>query len=102
MLDICNSKFQVEAASDEAFTTTLTTSAWINVPTTAAPECYGAWTPSSSEWDALKGLTGDVKIYYRVRTRDGADMNEKISTSPGNGLFVVPPAYIIANDSGTP
>lgn len=56
----------------------------------------------TAEWDALKGTTGDVKIYYRARTRNSADMNEKISTSPANGLFTVPPSYIIANDAGTP
>ena len=99
---ICNTKFQVEVANDDAFTSNLTVSGWINVPTTAAPECYGTWTPATAEWDTLKGAAGDVKLYYRVRTRDAADANEKISTSPGNGLFTVPPAYVIANDAGTP
>lgn len=99
---ICNTQFQVELASDDTFTTNPVVSGWQNVSTTVAPECYGTWTPSSADWDSLKGAAGHVKIYYRLRTRDAVDANEKISTSPGNGLFTVPPAYVIANDSGTP
>jgi hypothetical protein len=99
---ICNTQFQVELASDDTFTTNLVVSGWQKVSTTFVPECYGIWTPSGADWDTIKGAAGHVKVYYRLRTRDAVDANEKISTSPGNGLFTVPPAYIIANDSGTP
>jgi hypothetical protein len=98
----CNTQFQVELASDDAFTVNFSTSGWIGVSTTASPECYGTWTPDAATWNTLKGASGDTKIHYRARTRDAANGNEKISTSPGNGLFTVPPAYIIANDAGTP
>ncbi|MGH7388086.1 MAG: hypothetical protein ACREM3_01320 [Candidatus Rokuibacteriota bacterium] len=98
----CNTQFQVEVASDETFTTNLVTSGFITVSATAAPQCFGTWTPGATDWNTLKGATGDTKIFYRVRTRNAAGSNEKLSTSPGNGLFTVPPAYVIANDLGTP
>lgn len=98
----CNTQFQVEIASDDTFTTNLATSGWIAVSTTASPECYGTWTPDAATWNTLKGVSGDTKVFYRARTRDAVNANEKISTSPGNGMFTVPPAYLISNNAGTP
>jgi hypothetical protein len=98
----CNTKFRVEMASDEAFTINVVNSPWTDVSATTQPQCYGTWTPNAADWTTLGGLTGDVKVYYRVRTRDAADMNEKISTSPGSGSYSVPPPYVIVNDLGRP
>lgn len=98
----CNVKFTVELASNEAFTQNVVTSGWRTVSTTVAPECFGVWTPGDNEWHQLRGVNGDTKVYYRVRTRAADDTNERLSTSPGNGRFTVPAAYIVVNDSGRP
>lgn len=98
----CNTKFRVELASDDAFTINVFNSPWTNVPTTAQPECYGTWSPTAAEWSPLAGMSGDVKVYYRVRTRDAADGNEKLSTLPGSGSYTVPPSYVVVNDAGQP
>lgn len=98
----CNTKFRVEMASDEAFTLNVINGAWIDVLTTGQPECYGTWQPAAADWTTLGGATGDVKVYYRIRTRDAADANEKLSTSPGSGSYVVPPSYVVVNDAGQP
>lgn len=98
----CNTKFRVEMASDDAFTTNVVNGPWTNVSTTAQPECYGTWSPAVADWTTLGGATGNVKVYYRVRTRDAADANEKLSTLPGNGSYTVPPSYVVVNDAGQP
>lgn len=98
----CNTKFRVEMASDEAFTVNYRESLWIDVSTTAQPECYGTWQPDAADWTTLGGATGNVKVYYRIRTRDAADANEKLSTSPGSGSYSVPPSYVVVNDAGQP
>lgn len=98
----CHTKFLVELASDEAFTMNVVNSGWQAVSTTAQPECYGTWTPTAANWATLSGATGDVKVFYRVRTRNAANLNEKISTSPGSGSYSVPPAYVVVNDNGQP
>ena len=98
----CNTKFRVQIASDDAFTMNLVESPWTDVSTTTQPECYGTWTPSAGDWTTLSGATGNVKVYYRVLTRNAADMNEKISTSPGSGSYTVPPSYLVVNDAGQP
>ena len=98
----CNTKFRVELASDDAFTINVVNGDWTDVSTTAQPECYGTWTPDPGDWTTLSGMTGSVKVYYRVRTRDAADGNEKISTSPGSGSYGVPPSYLVVNDAGQP
>ncbi|MGH8246634.1 MAG: hypothetical protein ACREUU_09405 [Gammaproteobacteria bacterium] len=98
----CNTKFRVELASDDAFTVNVVNGLWTNVSTTAQPECYGTWSPNAADWTTLSGTTGDVKVYYRVRTRDAADMNEKLSTLPGSGSYTVPPSYVVVNDAGQP
>ncbi|MGH7392953.1 MAG: hypothetical protein ACREM3_26385, partial [Candidatus Rokuibacteriota bacterium] len=63
----CNTLFQVEAASDEAFTTNLVTSGFMPVSATAAPQCFDTWTLPAAAWNTLKGTAGDTKIFYRVR-----------------------------------
>jgi len=98
----CNTKFSVELAGDDAFTMNVVNGPWTNVSTTAVPECYGTWSPDAADWTTLSGTTGDVKVYYRVRTRDAADMNEKLSTLPGSGSYTPPPSHVIVNDAGQP
>jgi hypothetical protein len=98
----CNTKFRIELASDDAFTLNTLNSPWTNVSTTAQPECYGTWSPTVAEWAPLAGASGDVKVYYRVRTRDAADGNEKLSTLPGSGSYTVPPSYVVVNNAGQP
>lgn len=98
----CNTKFRVEMASDEAFTVNLVEGPWTDVSTTAQPQCYGTWQPDPVDWTTLGGPTGAVKVYYRIRTRDAADANEKLSTLPGSGSYTVPPSYVVVNDAGQP
>ena len=102
----CNTQYQVELASDDTFTTNLVTSTvggtWQTVSNTTVPECYARWTPNAADWTTLSGTAGDVKVYYRVRTRDAGGSNEKISTQPGSGSYSVPPAYVIVNNAGQP
>ncbi len=99
----CNTQFQVEVANDEAFTLNFMASGFQVVdldPTDAGtPECYGTWSVPAAAWETLDD---DDRIYYRVRTRDAAGLNERLSTLPGNGLFTVPPPYAVVNVSGTP
>jgi len=75
---------------------------WTDVSTSTQPECYGTWSPDAADWTTLGGATGNVNVYYRVRTRDAADMNEKLSTLPGSGSYSVPPSYVVVNDAGQP
>jgi hypothetical protein len=102
----CNSKFRVEVSTDETFSGGITTinSPWIDVdtdPTTpGSPECYGTWTPTALEWDNLQ-TDGELSfLYYRARTRDSSDGNERISTEPGNGLWSVSPSYAVLTTDG--
>jgi hypothetical protein len=102
----CNTKFQVDASTDPAFAPASTvTSAWIDVDvnndTPATPECYGTWTPTSPQWTTLQAGGALSRIYYRARTRNAADANERISTAPGNGLWTVPPAYSLITTDGS-
>lgn len=101
----CNTKFMVEVSTDETFPGGSTiNSGWINVdtdPTTAGtPEGYGAWMPDAGQWTTLQAGGVGTRIYYRVRTRDAADANERISTSPGNGLWTVSPPYAVITFDG--
>ena len=102
---LCNAKFRVEVSTDAAFPAASTiNSAWSNVdtdPTTAATtECYGTWTPTVAEWTTLQAGGALSRIYYRARTRDAADGNERLSTDPGNGLWTVPPPYAVITTNG--
>jgi len=103
---LCNTKFRVEVSTDETFSVGTTTfnSPWIDVdtdPTTPGnPECYGTWTPTALEWDALQD-DGELSfLYYRARTRDSSDGNERVSTEPGNGLWSVSPSYAVLTTDG--
>jgi hypothetical protein len=102
---LCNAKFRVEVSTADTFPPASTVdSGWITVdtdPTTAAtPECYGTWQPDGAQWTALQAGGAMSRIYYRVRTRDAADGNERLSTLPGNGLWTVPPAYALITANG--
>jgi hypothetical protein len=98
----CNTKFRLEVSNDPAFPASTILSAWVNVdvdPTTAgSPECFGTWTPSAGEWATLQA--GGSRVYFRARTRDAADMNERLSTQPGAGLWTVPPPYAVITADG--
>jgi hypothetical protein len=99
----CNKKFNVEVSNDPSFPGASTiTSGWTNVdlnPTTAnSPECYGTWAPSNADWQTLQA--GGNRIYYRARTRDAMNGNERLSTTPGNGLWTVPPPYAVITADG--
>ncbi|HEX8085885.1 MAG TPA: hypothetical protein VF529_16455 [Solirubrobacteraceae bacterium] len=105
----CYVQYQVELSPNQDFSGTVVTSTpssgvWRTVSTTTEPVCFGTWTPTTAEWDSLKGTSGDVRIHYRVRTRNAAGdaASERISTAPGNGLWNVPPAYAVVRDSGQP
>lgn len=99
----CNTQFQVEVANDDAFSVNFTTSGFqvVDVDPTdaAAPECYGTWVIPAADWAVLDDAD---RLFYRVRTRDAGGLNEKLSTSPGNGLFTVPPPYAVINPTGQP
>ena len=99
----CNSRFQVEVSTDPTFPAASTIySVFIPVDvdpaTSASSECYGTWTPTTAEWGRLRGQTG--LIYYRARTTNAAGGNSRLSTTPGNGLWTVPPAYAVITSSG--
>jgi hypothetical protein len=100
----CNGRFRVEVSTDPAFPAGSTiTGAWQTVPrdpASAAPACYGAWTPSSAEWTTLQAGGGGSRIYYRARTQDAGGGNERLSTLPGNGLWSVPPPYAVITPTG--
>jgi hypothetical protein len=101
----CNTKFIVEAATDATFPAAFTVaSGWINVDTdtstAASPECYGTWTPSTAQWAALQAGGANTRVYYRARTRDAADGNERVSTEPGAGTWSVPPPYAVITTTG--
>jgi hypothetical protein len=101
----CNTKFRVEVSTDQTFPGASTIdSGWINVdldPTTAAtPEGFLTWTPSAAQWTTLQAGGAGSRIYYRVRTRDAADANERLSTLPGNGLWTVIPPYAVITTDG--
>jgi hypothetical protein len=105
----CNTKFQVEISTDQNFPADpviTIKSPWKNVdtdPTTpASPEGYGTWTPTGGEWNTLQGGGAGSRIYYRVRTRDANDGNERLSTEPANGLWSTldqnPPYAVLTPD----
>ena len=101
----CNTKFMVEVSTDPTFPGGSTiNSGWITVdsdPTTAgSPEGFGIWTPSGAQWTTLQAGGAPSLIYYRVRTRDAMDTNDRLSTQPGNGLWTVPPPYAVITADG--
>jgi len=105
----CYVQYRVEVSDTPDFSGTVVASSpgastWLTVSQTTSPECYAAWTMGTGQWNSLKGTSGTVRLYYRVRTRNAAGdtATERISTSPGNGFQTVPAAYAIVNDTGTP
>jgi len=101
----CNAKFRVEVSTDAGFPAGSTEmSGWIDVDTdTDTPEtaeCYGVWTPSVAQWATLQAGGAGSRLYYRVRTRDATDANERISTEPAAGTWIVPPAYAVITVNG--
>ena len=102
----CNNKFRVEVSTDKNFVSgTTIKSPWINVdtdPTTpSSPECYGTWTPSAPEWNALQAHSPLTLIYYRAITRGSSIRSRRISTRPGK-LWSVPPPYAVLTLDGKP
>jgi hypothetical protein len=102
----CHAKFLVEAANDPAFPQAGTVdSGWKDVDTDtntpASPECYGTWTPTDDQWQALQAGGASSRVYYRARTRDAANGNERVSTEPAGGLWQVPPPYAVITTTGT-
>ncbi|MEK9629951.1 MAG: hypothetical protein VW455_13140, partial [Nitrospinota bacterium] len=101
----CNNKFKVEVSTDENFSSgTIIRSPWLDVdtdPTTpGSPECYGTWTPSTSDWDALQAHGPSTLIYYRTLTlKAGERRSRRISTRPG-GLWNVQPSYAVLTLDG--
>lgn len=99
---LCNTEYNVEVSIDPTFATAVS-SGWNTVdtdPGNGAPDCYGTFTPSAAEWTALQSDGALSRVYYRVRTRSGAGVNERISTEPGNGLWTVPPPYAVITTNG--
>ncbi len=101
----CNAQFSVEVSTDPAFPGASTTvSPFITVNTdptnNATPQCFGTWTPSNADWTTLQAGGAGTRIYYRARTRDAANANERLSTQPGAGLWTVPPPYAVFTTDG--
>ncbi len=105
----CNARFRVEVSTDPAFPPgTVIRSPWIDIntdPTTVDPsdgpwDCYGQWSPNPGQWRRLQRGGALSRIYYRARTRDASDGNERWSTQPGNGLWTVPPPYAVLTTNG--
>jgi hypothetical protein len=101
----CNTKFRVEVSTDMGFAPASTIdSGFINVDTNpgtaASPEGYGTWTPSPAQWATLQAGGAGSRIYYRARTRRADDTNERLSTTPGNGVWTVPPPYAVITATG--
>ncbi|MDQ1817129.1 hypothetical protein RBA41_27865 [Massilia sp. CCM 9210] len=102
---ICNAKYIVEASTDPAFSPASTiNSGWrvvdLNTATPASPECSDTWTPNAAQWTTLQSGGHLTRLYYRTRTRDALDGNERISTSPAAGLWTVPPPYAVITTTG--
>lgn len=101
----CNGEFRVQVSTDPTFSPgpALVQSGWIAVdtdPTTAdPPDCYGTWEPNPGQWSGLQSGGAPSLIYYRARTRD-ATGNERLSTEPGNGLWVIDPPYAVITADG--
>lgn len=101
----CNARFQVDASTDPAFPAASTvSSAFITVGTTAAAsaatQCFGTWTPTAAQWTSLQAGGATTRIYYRARTQSAGGGNERLSTTPGNGLWTVPPPYAVITTDG--
>jgi hypothetical protein len=101
----CNKKFSVEVSTDPTFpapSTIVSPFATVNTNPTNnnTPQCFGTWTPSNAEWTSLQAGGAGTRIYYRARTRDASNGNERLSTQPGAGLWTVPPPYAVFTTDG--
>ncbi len=103
----CNTQFQVEVSTSSTFAPASTINSGFIVvdtnPTTAgSPEGYGTWTPSAGQWTTLQAGGAGSRIYYRARTRDAANANERLSTLPGNGTWnlTANPPYAVITATG--
>jgi hypothetical protein len=101
----CNRKFSVEVSTDPSFPVASTivspfTNVNINPTNNATPQCFGTWTPSNADWTTLQAGGAGTRIYYRARTRDASNANERLSTLPGAGLWTVPPPYAVFTTDG--
>lgn len=101
---LCNSDFEVEIANDMNFTPGSTRSStpangiWKTVSNTSSSGCHATWEPDPSDWNLLKGTSGDTRVYYRVRTRNGGGGDVRISTRPANSLFGdFDPPYLVVS-----
>lgn len=98
----CNTRFRVEVSNDPAFPAPAIMSPWVAVDvdpgTPESPECFGTWTPTAAQWEELQA--GGSRIYFRARTRNAFDGDERLSTRPGGGLWTVPPPYAVITADG--
>lgn len=92
-----NTRFRVEVANDAAFTTNHLTSAWLTTIAVVGGVPLATWTLPAADWNTVKPGTA---LYYRVTTTDASGENSRVSTSPGNGAFTVPPPSATINESG--
>jgi hypothetical protein len=94
---LCNTAFEVEIASDINFTPANrrtstpasgpSTGVWKTVSNTSPSGCHATWQPDASDWNSLKGTSGETYVYYRVKTRNSVGGEVRESTRPANGLF---------------
>ena len=84
--NVYNSQFQIEVANEPTFINSVKSPTLGGVTVSAEGVPTATWTLPWSDWISLKG--GDF-LYYRVRTWSmiqGHKTNQRISTSPGNGI----------------
>lgn len=103
----CNARFRVEVSTDPAFPEAATIVSPLQPvsrdPTvTSPPPCYGTWTPDAQQWAVLKTGGAGSRIYYQARTQTAVGGNKRLSTRPGNGLWIVSPPYAVITATGRP
>ena len=107
---LCNTAFEVEIANDINFTpanrrTSTPASGpsigvWKTVSNTSSSGCHTTWQPDASDWNLLKGTSGETYVYYRLSTQKSGGGNIRISTRPANGLFGdFDPPYVVVSGS---
>src|SRR5450631_221020 len=101
----CNSAFQVDVATDPTFPAGSTVSSPLTtVGTTSgassATQCFGTWTPTAAQWNTLQAGGAETRIYYRAHTQNAGAGNQRLSTTPGNGLWTVPAPYAVITTDG--
>ena len=102
---LCNEEYRVEVSDADTFPGGSTfNSGWVTVdrdPTTAgSAECYDEWTLPNAAWTSLQAGGDGTRIYFRVTTRFLGGGNERVSTEPGAGLWIVPPPYSVITSNG--